>query len=150
MTSRVLSPMSYERPHRSGVLAVITAYAVLWAWGYALVPHIWGDGPFSLTCYLAPWLCPAPEPEPERQIQKVYHITYDPLAKVVAKKDCGCYWEVRLYNGLTDKINSIFCDEGAQIKFTEWPLTDSGKTVGYYRLVCSKIEGEKHAQDRAE
>lgn len=88
-------PMRLDRPHRSGVLAIFFTYAVLWLYGYAVMPHDWShDGSFSLHCYLAPWDCPAAVKHPPPEPKKVYHVTYAPNGHVrVKKKLCCCGWQ---------------------------------------------------------
>jgi hypothetical protein len=37
----------WPRPERSGMFAVLSAYAMLCGWGFALVPHDFGGDGFS-------------------------------------------------------------------------------------------------------
>lgn len=82
------------RPERSGVLANLIVYALLWGWGYALVPHDWSGDGFSLKCYLAPWECRKEERVTVREIEEHYHIDYLASGKR-RKKECTCRYEFR-------------------------------------------------------
>lgn len=94
-----LDVMKLQRPERSGVIAVFVAYSILWAWGYALVPHDFSEeGKFSLLCWVAPWECPkAPEPRMTREeIEKYYHIVLlSPTGK--GKKCCTCHIDLHYF-----------------------------------------------------
>ena len=90
----------WPRPERSGAYSVLIVYALMYFWGFALVPHEWGDGPLSLTCYFAPWECPKQEPPPKREPMKSReHVTllWAPNALVRKHgKDEVCFYE---FNG---------------------------------------------------
>lgn len=97
------------RPERSGVLANLVVYAILWGWGYALVPHDFVDG-FSLKCYLAPWECPKHEERVTvREIEEHYHINLLASGKR-RKKNCVCRYEVRHGGEVFSPYPSEQCD----------------------------------------
>jgi len=84
------------------MIAVLSAYAILWGWGYSLVPHDWGGDGFSLTCYLAPWECPKANQfvEPPPVSYNVIHLIYCPTCPVRKHKNSGvCHLQQRVIGG---------------------------------------------------
>jgi hypothetical protein len=90
----------WPRPERSGMLAVLIAYALL---ELIVQPILYrGDeGKPSLLCTMAPFVpeCWQPHPQVREPEPPRYHVTklvYCPSCKVRERKDDGiCFWEVR-------------------------------------------------------
>jgi hypothetical protein len=86
------------RPERSGVIGCLFVYAILWGYGYAIIPHLWGGG-FSPLCYFAPWECPAPK-ETAIEIEKHYniHLLYSGMGNLMDDKKHVCHLDIQ-YEG---------------------------------------------------
>jgi hypothetical protein len=110
------------RPERSGVLANLIVYALLWSWGYALVPHDFGDV-FSLKCWLMPWECPKAEPvETRKELERRYHpILLGPGAG--KKKACVCHADVHIFGKDIQHLKSLHeysCDTEMYVPHNRW------------------------------
>ena len=86
-----------DRPHRSGILAVVIAYAALFAYGSVNQYH--GEGPFSIVCAMFPWECPNPD-EADDHPENVT-LLYSRFGNLDEENVCITQWEFRLSGKVT-------------------------------------------------
>jgi hypothetical protein len=85
-----------ERPHRSGVLAVIIAYSLICGY-YEIQPRYdhKTPGKFSVACLLMPWDCPDhPDCEPPPPPPPAMKIVFNPNGKEIKSEHCTFHYDV--------------------------------------------------------
>lgn len=131
--------MKIPRPERSGYIAILVSYTLLWLCGYHLMPHNFSDNPkdFSVKCWIAPWACPKEaEPQTTRaELERHYRIVMlSPSGN--GKKPCTCHIDLHRIGEPILHLHSrreVTCDSDTDFTPRDW------KTIYSYCLNAGKL-----------
>ncbi len=116
--------MKWQRPERSGVLAVLLAFTLLGAYGDLYIPHEYTNDlrSFSLTCFFFPWMlsCEKREPLPEMPKEKLYHvILLHPGLRAKQKIVCTCHLDLHYFDKPIIHVHGDYMEQACDSDYTE-------------------------------